>query len=103
MAANRWVDRFPRRGGGATRDFRTGRRRAARRIARRPGSTCLRSSERGRRMTSGRALVDVPLPTADPALDDEQLSLEALAERWSDRSRLRPMTAEQMRGADARA
>jgi NAD(P)H-hydrate epimerase len=54
-------------------------------------------------MTSQRVLVDAPLPTADPALDAEDLTLEMLADHWADRARLRPMTAEQMRGADARA
>src|SRR5262249_1502354 len=50
-----------------------------------------------------RTVVEAPLPTADPMLDDEGLDLDALAAHWADRSRLRPMTAEQMRGADARA
>jgi NAD(P)H-hydrate epimerase len=54
-------------------------------------------------VTTERVLVVAPLPSADPALDDEGLTLDALADHWADRSRLRPMTAEQMRGADARA
>ncbi len=54
-------------------------------------------------MTSGRILVDAPLPTVDEFLDAEELTLDDLSEHWADRARLRPMTAEQMRGADVRA
>jgi ADP-dependent NAD(P)H-hydrate dehydratase / NAD(P)H-hydrate epimerase len=44
-----------------------------------------------------------PLPAEDPALAAPDLDLEALEARWAARSGLRAMTAEQMRGADARA
>ena len=43
------------------------------------------------------------LPADDPALSAPGLDLEALAAHWAARSMLSPMTAEQMRGADARA
>jgi ADP-dependent NAD(P)H-hydrate dehydratase / NAD(P)H-hydrate epimerase len=43
------------------------------------------------------------LPADDPALDDPALDLDALAAHWAARDRLRPMTSEEMRGADARA
>jgi NAD(P)H-hydrate epimerase len=43
------------------------------------------------------------LPADDPALASPDLDLDTLAARWAARSTLRPMTAEQMRGADARA
>ena len=43
------------------------------------------------------------LPTEDPALASPELDLDALADHWSARSTLRPITAEQMRGADVRA
>jgi hydroxyethylthiazole kinase-like uncharacterized protein yjeF len=43
------------------------------------------------------------LPTEDPALLDATLDLDALATRWSSYAARRPMTAEQMRGADRRA
>lgn len=42
------------------------------------------------------------LPTLDPLLADPDLDLEKLAAHWSARARLRPITGEQMRGADAR-
>jgi NAD(P)H-hydrate epimerase len=54
-------------------------------------------------MNRGPVAVDLVLPTVDPALDDAELTLDALAEHWAEPARLRPMTAEQMRGADARA
>jgi ADP-dependent NAD(P)H-hydrate dehydratase / NAD(P)H-hydrate epimerase len=43
------------------------------------------------------------LPTADTALADPELDLDALAKHWGPRARMRPMTGEEMRGADARA
>lgn len=43
------------------------------------------------------------LPADDPALRDVELDLAALAAHWAAYDRRRPMTAEQMRGADARA
>lgn len=43
------------------------------------------------------------LPTDDPALQDPELDLAALTAHWAAYDRRRPMTAEQMRGADARA
>jgi NAD(P)H-hydrate epimerase len=47
----------------------------------------------------------LPLPDADPVLaaGSEAVDLEALSERWRDQAALPPMTAEEMRGADARA
>jgi NAD(P)H-hydrate epimerase len=46
---------------------------------------------------------DAALPLADPALDDPQLDLDALAAHWAAYGARRPMSAEQMRGADRRA
>ncbi len=43
------------------------------------------------------------LPADDPVLRDAELDLAALATHWAAYDRRRPMTAEQMRGADARA
>lgn len=43
------------------------------------------------------------LPTADPALLDTALDLDSLAAHWATYGARRPMTAEQMRGADRRA
>jgi hydroxyethylthiazole kinase-like uncharacterized protein yjeF len=43
------------------------------------------------------------LPTEDPALVSPELDLDELADHWAARSTLRPITAEQMRGADVRA
>jgi NAD(P)H-hydrate epimerase len=43
------------------------------------------------------------LPTQDPALLDPALDLDALAAHWATYAARRPMTAEQMRGADRRA
>jgi NAD(P)H-hydrate epimerase len=48
-------------------------------------------------------LTEAPLPTVDALLTGDDLTLDSLAEHWADRSRLRPMTAEQMRGTDLRA
>jgi NAD(P)H-hydrate epimerase len=45
----------------------------------------------------------IPLPLSDGALTADDLDLDALAARWRDQAALVPMTAEQMRGADARA
>ncbi|MEO7119257.1 MAG: NAD(P)H-hydrate epimerase [Candidatus Limnocylindrales bacterium] len=44
-----------------------------------------------------------PLPTEDPALAIVDLDLDALVAHWASRASLSPMTAERMRGADARA
>jgi ADP-dependent NAD(P)H-hydrate dehydratase / NAD(P)H-hydrate epimerase len=46
---------------------------------------------------------DEVLPSADPVLRAGDLDLDALARHWGGRATLSPMTAEQMRGADARA
>lgn len=54
-------------------------------------------------MTPSAAQLDEVLPTVDPKLADPDLDLDVLATHWARRSRLRPMTGEQMRGADARA
>lgn len=43
------------------------------------------------------------LPTVDAALFDADMDLARLMRHWEAQMRLRPMTAEQMRGADARA
>jgi ADP-dependent NAD(P)H-hydrate dehydratase / NAD(P)H-hydrate epimerase len=43
------------------------------------------------------------LPGQDPRLRDPDLDLDVLAEHWAPQARLRPMTAAEMRGADARA
>ena len=48
-------------------------------------------------------VVDEILPAADPLLADPALDLDALAAHWAAYSARRPMTAEQMRGADRRA
>jgi NAD(P)H-hydrate epimerase len=58
---------------------------------------------------NGQALVrtdpstGLPLPPHDPALEDTELDLDALARHWAPQAALRPMSAEEMRGADARA
>jgi ADP-dependent NAD(P)H-hydrate dehydratase / NAD(P)H-hydrate epimerase len=44
-----------------------------------------------------------PLPLDDPLLRSADLDLEALAARWAPFAARRPMSAEQMRGADVRA
>jgi hydroxyethylthiazole kinase-like uncharacterized protein yjeF len=54
-------------------------------------------------MTTSIAPAGELLPTVDPALNDPLLDLDVLAKHWAARSRLRSMTGEQMRGADARA
>ena len=46
---------------------------------------------------------DEALPADDPFLRRDDLDLPALAAHWSRHAARRPMTAEQMRGADARA
>jgi len=46
---------------------------------------------------------DETLPLGDPALADPALDLDALAAHWAAYGARRPMTAEQMRGADRRA
>lgn len=45
----------------------------------------------------------LPLPGDDPVLADPALDLVRLRDRWAPRAALPPMTAEEMRGADARA
>lgn len=54
-------------------------------------------------MSSPIAQSEETLPTTDAVLADPDLDLERLATHWGSRSRLRAMTGEQMRGADARA
>jgi NAD(P)H-hydrate epimerase len=62
-------------------------------------------------MSSARDLTEPPppyaaderLPVGDPKLADRALDLDALAAHWAPYARRRPMTAEQMRGADRRA
>src|SRR5437867_6576602 len=46
---------------------------------------------------------DVFLPADDPFLADSTLDLDALARHWAPYAERRPMTAEEMRGADVRA
>ena len=46
---------------------------------------------------------DPLLPLDDPGIWAEDLLLDGLARRWAARAALAPITAEQMRGADARA
>ena len=46
---------------------------------------------------------DETLPIGDAALDDPRLDLDLLAAHWAAYGARRPMTAEQMRGADRRA
>jgi ADP-dependent NAD(P)H-hydrate dehydratase / NAD(P)H-hydrate epimerase len=48
-------------------------------------------------------ITDERLPADDPALADPTLDLDALAAHWSRYAALRPIGAEQMRGADRRA
>ncbi len=43
------------------------------------------------------------LPSADPAIFEAATDVDALTERWREQARLEPMTAAEMRGADARA
>ncbi|HEY7024716.1 MAG TPA: NAD(P)H-hydrate epimerase [Candidatus Limnocylindrales bacterium] len=53
--------------------------------------------------TAFRAASDEKLPVDDPVLRDPGLDLAMLATHWSSYGARRPMTAEQMRGADRRA
>lgn len=46
---------------------------------------------------------DETLPALDPALSDAELTLDRLSEHWAAYAARRPMTAEEMRGADRRA
>lgn len=46
---------------------------------------------------------ELPLPSADPYLARPELDLDGLARHWARRAALPPITAEGMRGADARA
>jgi ADP-dependent NAD(P)H-hydrate dehydratase / NAD(P)H-hydrate epimerase len=46
---------------------------------------------------------ELPLPSADPFLARPDLDLEGLVRHWARRAMLPPITAEGMRGADARA
>ena len=43
------------------------------------------------------------LPVSDPSIFEEGTDVDALSERWRQQAALAPMTAAQMRGADARA
>ena len=45
----------------------------------------------------------LPLPVADEEIRRPGIDVDDLAEHWAPQARLRPMSAEQMRGADARA
>ena len=45
----------------------------------------------------------IALPVSDPALFDEGTDIDTLTERWREQAALEPMTAAEMRGADARA
>jgi len=53
--------------------------------------------------TSRLAPADPPLPAGDALLADPELDLAMLARHWAPYAARRPMTAEQMRGADRRA
>ena len=46
---------------------------------------------------------EIVLPTADDTLFAASTDVDELTRRWADQAQLRPMTAEQMRGADTRA
>ena len=48
-------------------------------------------------------ITDELLPADDPALQAPDLDLDGLAVHWASYAARRPMTAEQMRGADRRA
>jgi NAD(P)H-hydrate epimerase len=43
------------------------------------------------------------LPASDPAIFEPGTDIDALSERWREQSRLEPLTAAEMRGADVRA
>lgn len=43
------------------------------------------------------------LPATDPVLFEEGTDIDVLTDRWREQAALEPMTAEEMRGADARA
>ena len=58
---------------------------------------------RGDVSASSDPTTSLPLPVDDEAIVAAGVDVDALAERWAAQARLRPMTAEQMRGADARA
>lgn len=45
----------------------------------------------------------IALPVSDPALFEDGTDVDALNERWHEQAALAPMTAAEMRGADARA
>ena len=45
----------------------------------------------------------IALPTSDPALFEDDTDIDVLTDRWSEQAALLSMTAEAMRGADARA
>lgn len=53
--------------------------------------------------SAGAPVGDEVLPLADPFLARDELDLDALASHWARYAARRPMTAEQMRGADRRA
>ena len=45
----------------------------------------------------------IPLPTSDPTIFEPATDVDVLTGRWREQARLEPMTAAEMRGADARA
>jgi hydroxyethylthiazole kinase-like uncharacterized protein yjeF len=45
----------------------------------------------------------IALPVSDPSLFEDGVDIDALTERWHEQAALAPMTAAEMRGADARA
>jgi hydroxyethylthiazole kinase-like uncharacterized protein yjeF len=45
----------------------------------------------------------IALPTSDPTIFEPGTDIDALTERWRTQAQLEPMTAAEMRGADARA
>ncbi|MFV2065139.1 MAG: NAD(P)H-hydrate epimerase [Chloroflexota bacterium] len=53
--------------------------------------------------TSLDPITQLALPTADETLFAPGTDIDDLSWRWADQAKLRPMTAEQMRGADVRA
>jgi NAD(P)H-hydrate epimerase len=45
----------------------------------------------------------LPLPNSDPTIFEPETDIETLTQRWRAQAQLEPMTAAEMRGADARA
>jgi hydroxyethylthiazole kinase-like uncharacterized protein yjeF len=68
-----------------------------------PGTRNARSEAAGLPRPLVDPTTDLALPTADDLIHAPETDVDMLAERWSAQSLLAPMTAEQMRGADARA